>query len=88
MLLPQVNQAGLHIFRPHGASYLHCTFRRSVCPFAAAKKKAMILGNQLVALLQLFESLTTGNGQSGAVGLAMNAPRSPLHNKRRQTKLT
>lgn len=44
MLLPQVNQTGLHIFRPHGAPYLHGTFRLSVCPLVAAAKKGNDLG--------------------------------------------
>lgn len=54
MLLPDVTQAGLHIFHPHGAPYLDGTFWFTVYCFEQVPwhKKAMILENQNVAPLQ------------------------------------
>lgn len=59
-MLPQLDQSGLHIFRPHDVSCHHGTFRLSICHLTQAQreKKAVTRGNRLVALLQLCESLT------------------------------
>lgn len=50
-------------------------------------KTALTVGNRLVALLHLCQSLTTGNWNVwqliGAVNRGMIAPRSPLHDARR-----
>lgn len=45
------------------ASCLHGPFRCSVCPFRAGvvAKKALILGNRLMTLFQLCESLMTAD---------------------------
>lgn len=57
MLLPQLNEPDLHIFRLLDASSpWHCQTLRFAPLSRCSEKKALISGNRLVTLLQLCES--------------------------------
>lgn len=56
MLLPQLDQYGLHIFCPNYMSYLHGTFILSSCPFGTVQRQKKNLGLGETIFAQLCQS--------------------------------